>query len=173
MCLPLTCIQPGVLELKRMMSQNKCTTCGGHGQVKMQQGFFNVQQECPHCRGSGVIGDLNQNQEPSANPDVTGAVGTAYIYILSNPSMPGIYKIGFTTKTVKDRVCQLNASTSIPTPFSIEESYEIEAGIELAVETRAHQLLKTIGKHKGKEFFEAELELCKGVVHQAIADVRQ
>ncbi|MBW8077399.1 MAG: DnaJ domain-containing protein, partial [Gallionella sp.] len=28
-----------------------CTTCGGHGQVRMQQGFFSVQQACPRCHG--------------------------------------------------------------------------------------------------------------------------
>ena len=32
-----------------------CPTCGGHGQVRMQQGFFSVQQTCPHCGGSGKI----------------------------------------------------------------------------------------------------------------------
>lgn len=32
-----------------------CTTCGGHGQVRMQQGFFSVQQTCPSCRGRGTI----------------------------------------------------------------------------------------------------------------------
>ncbi len=30
-----------------------CNTCGGVGQVRMQQGFFSVQQTCPRCRGSG------------------------------------------------------------------------------------------------------------------------
>ena len=30
-----------------------CTTCGGVGQVRMQQGFFSVQQTCPQCRGVG------------------------------------------------------------------------------------------------------------------------
>jgi len=30
-----------------------CTTCGGVGQVRMQQGFFSVQQPCPQCRGAG------------------------------------------------------------------------------------------------------------------------
>lgn len=35
-----------------------CTTCGGHGQVRIQQGFFTVQQACPHCGGTGqMIGD--------------------------------------------------------------------------------------------------------------------
>jgi len=32
-----------------------CTTCGGHGQVRMQQGFFSVQQPCPHCHGTGKM----------------------------------------------------------------------------------------------------------------------
>lgn len=30
-----------------------CSTCNGLGQVRMQQGFFSVQQTCPHCQGSG------------------------------------------------------------------------------------------------------------------------
>jgi molecular chaperone DnaJ len=32
-----------------------CNTCDGVGQVRMQQGFFSVQQTCPHCRGAGTI----------------------------------------------------------------------------------------------------------------------
>ncbi|MCX2983280.1 molecular chaperone DnaJ [Halieaceae bacterium IMCC14734] len=32
-----------------------CDTCGGVGQVRMQQGFFQVQQTCPACRGAGRI----------------------------------------------------------------------------------------------------------------------
>ncbi|QQD20844.1 molecular chaperone DnaJ [Venatoribacter cucullus] len=32
-----------------------CTTCHGQGQIRMQQGFFAVQQTCPSCRGQGTI----------------------------------------------------------------------------------------------------------------------
>src|SRR5438105_5333449 len=32
-----------------------CSTCHGQGVVQMRQGFFSVQQTCPHCRGSGKI----------------------------------------------------------------------------------------------------------------------
>ena len=32
-----------------------CSTCHGHGQVRMQQGFFSIQQTCPKCHGSGKI----------------------------------------------------------------------------------------------------------------------
>ena len=32
-----------------------CGGCGGRGQVRMQQGFFSVQQTCPQCRGAGEV----------------------------------------------------------------------------------------------------------------------
>jgi molecular chaperone DnaJ len=32
-----------------------CSTCNGHGQVRMQQGFFSLQQTCPNCHGSGKV----------------------------------------------------------------------------------------------------------------------
>ncbi|MEO0420973.1 MAG: molecular chaperone DnaJ [Pseudomonadota bacterium] len=31
-----------------------CETCGGRGQVRVQQGFFSLQQPCPRCGGRGV-----------------------------------------------------------------------------------------------------------------------
>ena len=34
-------------------SPKTCGTCGGVGQVRMQQGFFSVQQTCPACHGEG------------------------------------------------------------------------------------------------------------------------
>ena len=36
-------------------SVKTCSTCHGQGQVQMRQGFFSVQQTCPHCRGTGKI----------------------------------------------------------------------------------------------------------------------
>ena len=32
-----------------------CTTCNGRGEVRMQQGFFSLQQTCPRCHGSGKM----------------------------------------------------------------------------------------------------------------------
>lgn len=34
-------------------SPHTCRTCGGAGAVRMQQGFFSVQQTCPACHGTG------------------------------------------------------------------------------------------------------------------------
>ena len=40
---------------KKGTSPTTCNTCAGHGQVRMQQGFFSVQQTCPRCHGSGKM----------------------------------------------------------------------------------------------------------------------
>ncbi len=34
-----------------------CNTCGGHGKVRAQQGFFVVERACPVCNGSGQVID--------------------------------------------------------------------------------------------------------------------
>jgi molecular chaperone DnaJ len=39
---------------KKGSEPSKCTTCGGVGQVRMQQGFFSIQQTCPACKGAGT-----------------------------------------------------------------------------------------------------------------------
>jgi molecular chaperone DnaJ len=38
---------------KKGTQPSSCGTCQGHGQVRMQQGFFSVQQTCPNCEGTG------------------------------------------------------------------------------------------------------------------------
>ena len=40
-----------------------------------------------------------------------------FIYILSNVSMPGVYKVGLTTNSVRQRAQEL-ASTGVPTEFT-------------------------------------------------------
>jgi len=40
---------------KKGTEPSACSTCGGVGQVRMQQGFFSVQQTCPVCKGAGTV----------------------------------------------------------------------------------------------------------------------
>src|SRR5258706_1486946 len=40
---------------KKGTSAKTCHTCGGVGQVRMQQGFFSIQQTCPTCHGTGKV----------------------------------------------------------------------------------------------------------------------
>ncbi len=47
-----TCSGTGAKPGTKVVS---CTTCHGHGQVQMRQGFFSVQQTCPTCKGNGKL----------------------------------------------------------------------------------------------------------------------
>ncbi|PJD96913.1 MAG: molecular chaperone DnaJ [Legionella sp.] len=40
---------------KQGTSPKTCETCNGVGQVRIQQGFFSIQQTCPGCHGEGTI----------------------------------------------------------------------------------------------------------------------
>ncbi|MDP3559191.1 MAG: molecular chaperone DnaJ, partial [Legionellaceae bacterium] len=40
---------------KKGSSPKNCETCAGMGQVRIQQGFFSIQQTCPHCNGEGKV----------------------------------------------------------------------------------------------------------------------
>lgn len=50
-----SCKTCGGSGAKKGTQPSTCTTCGGHGQVRMQQGFFSVQQTCPRCKGTGTV----------------------------------------------------------------------------------------------------------------------
>ena len=78
-----------------------------------------------------------------------------YIYILSNKSMPGIYKIGCTSRTPEERAAELY-TTGVPSPFSVEYSINIDnyAYIEKAIH------IKLSNYNCGKEFFRCDLFKC-------------
>ncbi len=53
----VVCAECGGSGARKGSGPTTCSTCGGHGQVRMQQGFFSVQQTCPRCRGTGQMID--------------------------------------------------------------------------------------------------------------------
>ena len=50
-----TCKSCNGTGAKKGTEPTTCQRCQGHGQVRMQQGFFSVQQTCSDCNGTGRI----------------------------------------------------------------------------------------------------------------------
>ena len=46
-----------------------------------------------------------------------------WVYVLTNPAMPGVVKIDLTTKTPKAHAVELTAATGVPMPFKVEWRY--------------------------------------------------
>lgn len=51
----VTCATCAGTGAKSGTKPTTCPTCRGVGQVRMQQGFFSIQQTCPRCQGRGTI----------------------------------------------------------------------------------------------------------------------
>jgi hypothetical protein len=83
--------------------------------------------------------------------------GYGFIYILSNPAMQNLYKVGLTTNSVAQRSKELSSSTGVPKPFVPEKIFEVDASKLLDIEQLAHRKLKSKNRHFWKEFFEGQL----------------
>ena len=83
-----------------------------------------------------------------------------YIYCFSNPSMPGILKIGMTERTPEARRSEANASDTWrpPTPYKIEFAKKVSNPSQK--EKTLHILLEqyTTRIHPRREFFRVSLE---------------
>jgi hypothetical protein len=77
-----------------------------------------------------------------------------HVYLLSNPSMPGLVKVGFTERPLEERLAELSAATGVPTPFVIEYSILVED--QCTAEEEIHAALDAYRVNDGREFFRVE-----------------
>ena len=79
------------------------------------------------------------------------------VYILSNPHMPGLVKIGRTTAAnLKQRIRTLSSSSSIPIPFVVEFAGTIKH--DIPAERILHKAFEAKRISKKREFFETSPE---------------
>ncbi|MGP3791722.1 GIY-YIG nuclease family protein [Pseudomonas sp. B392_1p] len=90
-----------------------------------------------------------------------------HIYLLSNPALAGLIKIGHTKKAdVNIRAGELSSSTSIPLPFYVEESWFVENPSQW--ESRIHSRLEFCRVAKDREFFKIELSEAQAPINRLI-----
>jgi DNA-directed RNA polymerase subunit RPC12/RpoP len=93
---------------------------------------------------------------------------------MTNPAMPGLVKVGFTTGTPEERARQLD-STGVPASFVVDYALFVENPSH--VEDCAHVKLEKWRVSRGREFFrcsvevakEVLLDLCQGKIKQEMA----
>ncbi len=93
--------------------------------------------------------------------------GPGYIYILSNPSMAGLLKIGRTTRAPRERLAELSGATGVPTPFVlafdayVEDTCRAEAFVHARLAHEGHRVAAN------REFFSVDLHRAIEVVLEA------
>ena len=112
---------------------------------------------CPRCEAKNLVVIVDSDAKALSCSQCGSALLNyepvrGYVYVLSNGQMPGLVKIGFTLRSVDDRIAELNSGTAVPAPFIIEgifPSRDPERD-----ELRAHQELAAT-RLPGREFFKA------------------
>lgn len=85
--------------------------------------------------------------------------------MLSNPSMPGVVKVGCTEKLVSQRAAELGTATGVPTGFVIEAFFGCSEPRE--AEAQVHQHLAKVRLPK-REFFKLEVRDAIDAIERAI-----
>lgn len=95
--------------------------------------------------------DSMKKPSPQKEDGIVRGKYHGFVYLLSNKSMPNIYKIGFTTLSPYKRVSQLSRSTSCPTDFEIVCFAEFDDCFQ--AEKEMHDRFSPFRVNPKKEFF--------------------
>lgn len=85
-----------------------------------------------------------------------GAALAGYLYLLKNPAMPGLIKIGRTNRRPEQRIIELAGATGVPMPFEL--LFEVFVDDARTAEEWVHSQLEARGLRlaANREFFSAE-----------------
>ena len=148
-----------------------CPTCNGMGQVRMQQGFFSVQQTCPQCRGRGELiteycsdcgGDGRQRSEKSLKVNIPAGVDTGDRIRLSGEGDAGemggpagdlyvqmeIEPHSFFTRDGSDLICKVPidfATAALGGELDVP-TLTGKAKLTIPAETQSHKVFRLRGK---------------------------
>jgi hypothetical protein len=87
-------------------------------------------------------------------------VPIGYLYCMSNPSMPGILKVGMTLRTPEDRLAEANRPDTFKPPTNYRLEFAKRVTDPRAKETTLHGLLGSfsIKINKNREFFRVPVD---------------
>jgi len=93
-------------------------------------------------------------------PDTT----KQYVYVLTNATIPGLIKIGYTKNLPEKRVKQINASTGVAEDFEVAWAFACYNGIEL--EQEVHKYCEAFRHNNKREFFKMTVDEAKAVIER-------
>ena len=88
----------------------------------------------------------------------------SWVYIISNPSSPGYYKIGYTKKSPEERAKQISNATGVIVPMVVEWAFHCYNGF--ALEQEVHNKLDAYRVSNQREFFQISLDEARQTVEE-------
>lgn len=91
-----------------------------------------------------------------------------WVYVMSNPAMPGYLKVGHTTDHYLMRAAQLH-TTGVPAAFKVEYALKVTRCVEL--EKQAHRYLRAHRPSSNREFFTVSLAEAVQALERCLTDL--
>ena len=88
--------------------------------------------------------------------------GNSWVYILTNPTIPGLCKIGYTKETPEQRAREVSRGTGIAMPFEVAWAFQCFDGEMLEYEV--HKYLEEYRENSQREFFRIDIEQAKNAI---------
>ena len=88
----------------------------------------------------------------------------SWLYVLTNPTMPGYVKIGFTDGTPEKRAEQLSKSTGVALPFDVAWAFHCYNAEQLEKEVHRHLDGQRIAGNR--EFFDISVNEAKDIINK-------
>lgn len=93
--------------------------------------------------------------------------GAGWIYLLSTREMPDLLKIGMTTRSVEERLREINGATGVAFPFGVRRCWRTRDPA-----TAERQIHQALGQHRiraDREFFRAPFRGAAAIIDETLA----
>ena len=151
------------------MSLTRLTVSKAKKFIPLKENYGNTDLEyakyftlSPSARGEGWE-DITYYNDKKYGLYANKGKGNQWVYILSNPTQPGLLKIGYTKNLPEKRAKQISSATGVALPYKVEWAYQCFNG-EM-VEREVHHKLKAQRINNSKEFFQISLEEAKEIIN--------
>jgi hypothetical protein len=91
---------------------------------------------------------------------------TGHIYVLQNTSVPGIFKIGFTERSVADRLNEINSATGVITPWQVRDFWFTQN--PYVMEQEIHRRLNDFRVEDNREGFAVSFDVARDVIFEVL-----
>jgi hypothetical protein len=91
-------------------------------------------------------------------------MGYGIVYLLTNPVMPGLVKIGMTTREDMDAHMKELYSTGVPVPFVCQFAYKVKKADCVRIEKALHKAFNPQRINANREFFRIQVEQAKAIL---------
>ena len=152
------------------MSLKRITEEYAQGLIKVSEDLTGAEPHyftlTPSEQGDGWETVTYYTNRPKKIQIPQGMTGCQWVYVLTNPTMPGLCKIGFTKNKPSERVKQINAGTGVAMDFVVEWAFPCFNAHD--VELQVHHYLQENGfrVNNKKEFFNISVDEAKAVVER-------